>query len=104
RAIVNARVDMLGAQSEFPGAPPVIQPQHLELILSEIAPNDTLAELYVDSNGEIQPAVEQIERYFIERTLSVTHGNKVQAANHLGINRNTLAKKMRDYGLEDPLE
>ena len=44
-------------------------------------------------------ATSQVEKPLIERTLRNTRGNQVHAANILGINRNTLRKKMKRYGI-----
>ncbi len=44
-------------------------------------------------------SLEEIEREAIERTLRATHGDKNQAAQILGIDRSTLYRKMKRYGL-----
>ncbi|MDE2574193.1 MAG: nitrogen regulation protein NR(I), partial [Rhodospirillales bacterium] len=43
----------------------------------------------------------EIERPLIQMTLSATRGNQIKAAAMLGLNRNTLRKKIRD--LEIPV-
>ena len=51
--------------------------------------------------GEIfQLVVDQIERALIDRALGKCGGVKPKAADFLGINRNTLNKKVRDLGIE----
>jgi two-component system nitrogen regulation response regulator GlnG len=40
-----------------------------------------------------------VERPLIERTLEATSGNRLRAAELLGMNRNTLRKKMQDLGI-----
>jgi two-component system nitrogen regulation response regulator GlnG len=45
-------------------------------------------------------AVEQIERPLIEAVLKKTHGNQLKAARLLGINRNTLRKKIEELNLQ----
>ncbi|MBF0359049.1 MAG: nitrogen regulation protein NR(I) [Magnetococcales bacterium] len=43
--------------------------------------------------------VNRVEVALITRVLQETHGNRVKAAGILGINRNTLRKKIQDHGL-----
>ncbi len=43
--------------------------------------------------------IERIERPLIELTLKKTRGNQIRAAQILGINRNTLRKRLRLLGL-----
>jgi len=51
--------------------------------------------------GEIhQLAVDQLERALIEKALKHCGGVKIKAADYLGINRNTLNKKVKDLGIE----
>jgi Fis family transcriptional regulator len=40
-----------------------------------------------------------IEKPLLEMVLKETNGNQTQAANILGINRNTLRKKIQEYSL-----
>jgi DNA-binding protein Fis len=51
--------------------------------------------------GEIYSLViEQIEHALIDRALAKCGGVKTKAADFLGINRNTLNKKVKDLGIE----
>jgi transcriptional regulator with GAF, ATPase, and Fis domain len=51
--------------------------------------------------GEIyQLVIDQIERALIERALTKCGNVKTKAADYLGINRNTLNKKVKDLGIE----
>ena len=66
-----------------------------------------LVELLVDDYfkslpaGEIyEPLMREIEKPLIERVLQLTKGNQIKAAEMLGLNRNTLRKKIRDLGIE----
>ena len=55
--------------------------------------------------GEIyQLVIDQIERALIERALAKCEGVKTKAADFLGINRNTLNKKVKDLGIEAPAD
>jgi two-component system nitrogen regulation response regulator GlnG len=44
--------------------------------------------------------LEQVERPLIRFVLEKTRGNQVRAADILGINRNTLRKKIQELGIE----
>ena len=46
--------------------------------------------------------VERIERPLLETALQHTQGNQIQAAALLGINRNTLRKKINDLSIRIP--
>jgi transcriptional regulator of acetoin/glycerol metabolism len=45
--------------------------------------------------------LDQLEKTHIQTVLKATQGNMSQAASLLGISRNTLYRKTRDYGLTD---
>ena len=45
-------------------------------------------------------SVQEVERPLISICLAATRGNQIRAAQLLGLNRNTLRKKIRDLGLE----
>ena len=42
----------------------------------------------------------EVERPLISICLAATRGNQIKAAHLLGLNRNTLRKKIKDLGLE----
>lgn len=54
-------------------------------------------EAHVDLNGLYDVVIEQVERPLIELALRANNGNQVRAAQLLGINRNTLKKKIDSY-------
>ena len=51
----------------------------------------------VELNGLYGIVLEQVEKPLIEMSLDVCRGNQVKAAKLLGINRNTLKKKIDNY-------
>jgi two-component system nitrogen regulation response regulator GlnG len=54
-----------------------------------------------DGNGEIYHLVlGEIERFLLQVVLDETDGNQLRTADLLGINRNTLRKKIRELGVE----
>jgi two-component system, NtrC family, nitrogen regulation response regulator GlnG len=64
-----------------------------------------LAELFLDREGRLPPdlyhrTVREIECPLITRVLAVTKGNQIKAAELLGLNRNTLRKKVRNLGIK----
>ena len=50
--------------------------------------------------GLYDRVLEEVERPLIQLTLAATRGNQVRAAEILGLNRNTLRKKIHDLGVE----
>ena len=52
------------------------------------------------AEGIHAPVVRDIEKPLIERALELTNGNQIRAAEILGVNRNTLRKKIRDLNIE----
>lgn len=66
--------------------------QRLEEIL-QASCLDSMTDLY-------SSLLEQVERPLFFRVLEKTRGNQLQAARILGINRNTLRKRMRELGIQ----
>ena len=63
-----------------------------------------LAQYFADLDGEAATGVyamviHEVERPLLEAVLKRTRGNQTQAADMLGINRNTLRKKLADHGI-----
>jgi len=54
----------------------------------------------VPAAGLYDRVLEEVERPLIQLTLAATRGNQVRAAEILGLNRNTLRKKIQDLGVE----
>ena len=65
-----------------------------------------LASYFADQPDGLQPVglydrvLEEVERPLIHLALSATRGNQVRAAEILGLNRNTLRKKIQDLGVD----
>ena len=49
--------------------------------------------------GLYDKVIESVERPLVEETLRHVGGNQTKAGKLLGINRNTLRKKLRHYGM-----
>lgn len=54
-------------------------------------------EAQVDLNGLYTLVIEQVEKPLLELALRAYNGNQVRTAQMLGINRNTLKKKIDNY-------
>ncbi|GHF28230.1 nitrogen regulation protein NR(I) [Kordiimonas sediminis] len=52
-------------------------------------------------SGLYQRILREMERPLIQKVLEVTSGNQVKASDLLGLNRNTLRKKIRELGITD---
>ena len=65
-----------------------------------------LTQYFLAQGDRLPPAgvydriVQEVERPLISICLAATRGNQIRAAQLLGLNRNTLRKKIRDLGLE----
>jgi two-component system nitrogen regulation response regulator GlnG len=62
---------------------------------------------YFNAHGDELPAfglydrvLREVERPLIELSLSATRGNQIRAAHLLGLNRNTLRKKIRELDIQ----
>ncbi len=61
---------------------------------------DQQKEANVEINGLYGLVIEQVEKPLIELALRVYNGNQVRTAQMLGINRNTLKKKIDNYNIK----
>ncbi len=52
------------------------------------------------AEGIHAPVIRDVEKPLIERALEITNGNQIRAAEILGVNRNTLRKKIRELRIE----
>uniref|UniRef100_Q01VW0 Transcriptional regulator, Fis family n=1 Tax=Solibacter usitatus (strain Ellin6076) TaxID=234267 RepID=Q01VW0_SOLUE len=60
---------------------------------------DALVEHLLDGGLFLQQAIEVLEKSMIQSVLERSKGNQCAAAKQLGIHRNTLQRKMVEYGL-----
>jgi Fis family transcriptional regulator, factor for inversion stimulation protein len=60
---------------------------------------DGLIEHLLRGNVFLQEAIEILERSMIQRALEATAGNQCAASKQLGIHRNTLQRKMQEFGI-----
>ena len=63
---------------------------------------DGLVDHFLGGNIPLHEAVEVLERSMIQCALECSRGNQSAASKLLGIHRNTLQKKMVEYGLANP--
>jgi Fis family transcriptional regulator len=61
---------------------------------------DRLVEEMVEKGVQFEDAVQEFEKRFIARVLSRCDGSVTKAADELGIHRNTLTRKMREYKIK----
>jgi DNA-binding NtrC family response regulator len=79
---------------------PVIEARDLGFLSGEPA---NVATPHFDSSlleGDLNAATEALERTMIERALAACSGNRTDAARRLGIHRQLLYKKLKQYGFE----
>jgi two-component system nitrogen regulation response regulator GlnG len=71
--------------------------------LARLVEDEVRAALGRSETGEIYHGIlERAERPLLQTVLAYTEGNQIRAAALLGINRNTLRKKIADLGIEVP--
>jgi DNA-binding NtrC family response regulator len=63
-------------------------------------PRPAAAVAFATFTGDQVPTLDELERAHILKVLELCEGQKTKAAQLLGINRTTLWKKLRQYGLE----
>ncbi|MDZ4372370.1 MAG: nitrogen regulation protein NR(I) [Phenylobacterium sp.] len=99
--LISARI----IERELADHQPVVQGQEGPATLSQLV-EQKLAGYFADQPDGLPPpglydrVLEEVERPLIQLTLAATRGNQVRAAEILGLNRNTLRKKIQDLGVE----
>ncbi|WP_231993722.1 sigma-54 interaction domain-containing protein [Pseudobythopirellula maris] len=71
--------------------------------LAEQLVHEGLSNADEDAEDLHSRVVERVEREVIAQVLAKCDGVQIKAAQRLGINRNTLHKKIKDYGLDGPV-
>jgi two-component system, NtrC family, nitrogen regulation response regulator GlnG len=75
------------------------------IISLELATERYLSRYFAAFNGELPPAglhqriLDEIEKPLLHAALAATNGNQIKTADLLGLNRNTVRKKIRDLGI-----
>ncbi|WP_394761678.1 sigma 54-interacting transcriptional regulator [Phenylobacterium sp.] len=99
--LITARI----VERELADQQPVTQGEEGPATLAQLVERK-LSSYFADQPDGLPPAglydrvLEEVERPLIQLTLSATRGNQVRAAEILGLNRNTLRKKISDLGVE----
>ena len=99
--LITARI----IERELADQQPVAQGDEGPVTLSQMVERK-LSSYFADQPDGLPPVglydrvLEQVERPLIQLTLAATRGNQVRAAEILGLNRNTLRKKISDLGVE----
>ncbi len=98
-AVIDAELSeaAVPAEENFPGAAgpePLARAveRHIRQFLSAHADGMAPSDMY-------DRIIAEVERPLIQMTLSATRGNQIKAASMLGLNRNTLRKKIRDLDI-----
>ncbi len=78
----------------------VVLTRHAVIQANEIPSSDEKNhESFYGENTQDSPTLEELEKRYIQSVLEKTGGKKEKAAHILGINRRTLYRKQKDYGL-----
>jgi two-component system nitrogen regulation response regulator GlnG len=99
--LITARI----VERELADQQPVVHGEEGPATLAQLVERK-LSSYFADQPDGLPPAglydrvLEEVERPLIQLTLSATRGNQVRAAEILGLNRNTLRKKISDLGVE----
>ncbi|MEM1186842.1 MAG: helix-turn-helix domain-containing protein, partial [Planctomycetota bacterium] len=108
RAVVMAPGDELthellppAVRGELNGVGPTFRRFDFESLATELV-REGLSTADDKSDDLHSRVVDRVEKEVIAQVLTKCDGVQIKAAQRLGINRNTLHKKIKDYGLEGP--
>ena len=96
--VIDAELSAGGGDVEAPVASPGSEPlaaaveRHIKRFLAVGGDGMPMRDIY-------DKVIAEVERPLIQMTLSATRGNQIKAAAMLGLNRNTLRKKIRDLDI-----
>ena len=94
--IRHAEADLPKAAAEpEPGVSPVV-----DLTWSEKLAGVVEARLTAGDTAIWQPLIDEFERAVIRTALAVTHGRRIDAAQKLGLGRNTITRKIQELGID----
>jgi two-component system nitrogen regulation response regulator GlnG len=99
--LITARI----VEKELADHQPTVQGQEGPATLAQLV-EQKLSGYFAEHPDGVPPpglydrVLEEVERPLIQLTLAATRGNQVRAAEILGLNRNTLRKKIHDLGVE----
>jgi two-component system nitrogen regulation response regulator GlnG len=89
---VPMEVPVEAAAGDDPDTMAAVVERHVNRLLAAIRESGEEGVLY-------ERALAELERPLIRMTLAETRGNQIRAAALLGLNRNTLRKKIREHGI-----
>jgi DNA-binding NtrC family response regulator len=84
--------------AEFDWEEPVTQPSVAQAQDFKSTVDAARKHLQVHKNFNLDDALRELEKSYVEAALDITHGNLSQAAKLLGIHRTTLYSRMQSYG------
>ena len=96
--VIHAELSEPGAAGDLPASGGVPEPlaqaveRHIRQFLAASRDGMPMRDIY-------DQVIAEVERPLIQMTLSATRGNQIKAAAMLGLNRNTLRKKIRDLDI-----
>ena len=96
--VIAAELSAGGEEAEAPVVSPHAEPlaaaveRHIKRFLATAGDGMPMRDIY-------DRVIAEVERPLIQMTLSATRGNQIKAAAMLGLNRNTLRKKIRDLDI-----